>query len=527
MVMAVLLSFGKMNAQGISVTEFHLAENDMTAYVKPVSDYNGERCALIRLQTTQKEFLFDGGSAGIAKVEENHEGELWIWVPYGIKQLSISHQKLGSLQNYVFPVPIQKGRTYIMKIADRPAPVVREERLTFVEGAPVQKYAVVVGSISLLQNAQRIKQRLVSKGYNASIMHRESGTLYDVIAYSSNSLDDAARQRQALAKDYPDDWLMAATVTSKQNGTYGNTYAQTNTSTNKPVTPPASNVKRTEQTSVQPTVKQPSPVVAPPVQKSTVDADIPTTSRQNTNMFAVVIGNEKYENEESVPFAENDAKTFKEYAHKTLGVPEKQIRYVPNGTLNGIRMAVRWLSQAMDVCNGQGQALFYYAGHGIPDEANKTAFLLPVDGAGNDPESAYSLERLYRELGKMPAQSVTVFLDACFSGAKREGGMLASAARGVAIKVRQSAPQGKMVVFTAAQGDETAYPFHNEQHGMFTYFLLKKLRESKGDVTLGELGDYLTMEVKRQSFVENGKPQTPAVMPSTAFADTWRKAKLK
>ena len=52
----------------------------------------------------------------------------------------------------------------------------------------------------------------------------------------------------------------------------------------------------------------------------------------------------------------------------------------------------------MDIYGGQGKAIFYYAGHGIPDEANKTALLLPIDGIGSDPESAYSLHRLYDEL---------------------------------------------------------------------------------------------------------------------------------
>ena len=259
---------------------------------------------------------------------------------------------------------------------------------------------------------------------------------------------------------------------------------------------------------------------------SIVDKDIPSVSHQNSNCFAVIIGNEKYESEVDVPFAENDAKIFKEYAIKTLGIPKKQIKYVPNGTLNGIRMAIRWLSQAMGVCNGQGQAIFYYAGHGIPDEANKSAYLLPVDGFGSDPESAYSLNRLYNELGAMSAQSVTVFLDACFSGAKREGGMLASA-RGVAIKVKQSIPKGKMIVFTAAQGDETAHPYKEEQHGMFTFFLLKKLQETKGNITYGDLGDYLTNEVKRQSFVENGKQQTPSVMPSASLSSSWRNMKIR
>lgn len=116
-VMAVLLSFGRMNAQDISVTEFYLAENDLTANGRnAVLDQNGDKCALIRVQTTQKGFQFDVGSAGITKIEDNHVGEVWLWVPYGIKHISIRHQQLGTLPNYDFPITIQKARTYIMKI---------------------------------------------------------------------------------------------------------------------------------------------------------------------------------------------------------------------------------------------------------------------------------------------------------------------------------------------------------------------------------------------------------------------------
>ena len=259
---------------------------------------------------------------------------------------------------------------------------------------------------------------------------------------------------------------------------------------------------------------------------SAVDKNIFVNNDTDRNTFAVIIGNEQYKNEANVPFAENDAKVFKEYVQKTLGVPEKQIRYMANAGLNDLRMAVRWLKQAMEVSGGQGKAIFYYAGHGIPDEANKTAYLLPTDGIGSDVESGYSLQRLFSEFSKMPAQRTTVFLDACFSGSKREGGMMASA-RGVAIKVKPMTPQGKVVVFTAAQSDETAYPFKSQQHGMFTYYLLKKLQDTKGNVTLGELSDYLTTEVKRESFVENNRIQTPTVKASTALAGSWRTMKLK
>ena len=252
-----------------------------------------------------------------------------------------------------------------------------------------------------------------------------------------------------------------------------------------------------------------------------VDENIPQTNQKDIHTFAVIIGNEQYESEAAVPFAEHDAAVFKEYVQRTFGVPENQINFITNAGLNKIRSAVRWLKDAMESAGGQGKVIVYYAGHGIPDEANKDAYLLPVDGIGSDVESAYPLTRLYKELGALPAERITVFLDACFSGAKREGDMMASA-RGVAIKVKETVPQGKMIVFTAAQGDETAYPFKSQKHGMFTYYLLKKLQETHGNATLGEIGDYLTTEVKRQSFVENNKVQTPSIVPSAGMQDTWR-----
>ena len=249
-------------------------------------------------------------------------------------------------------------------------------------------------------------------------------------------------------------------------------------------------------------------------------------AQYDENTFAVIIGNEQYAEDVTVPYAGHDAKIFKEYVLRTFGVPEKQINYIENAGLNKIRTAVRWLAKAMEVTNGKGKAIFYYAGHGIPDEASKTAYLLPVDGMSGDIESAYPLSKLYQELGAIPSERITVFLDACFNGGKREGDMLASA-RGVAIKAKSTVPQGKIVIFTAAQGDETAYSFKSQQHGMFTYFLLKKLQDSKGNVTLGDLADYLTSEVKRQSFDENNKLQTPTAIPSQAIAGSWRSMKLK
>lgn len=96
----------RSSAQDISVTEFYLDEKDLTANGRhAVEDQNGDKCALIRVQTTQKGFSFDVGSAGITKVEDDHVGEVWLWVPFGIRHISIRHQQLGSLHD-LSPVPL-------------------------------------------------------------------------------------------------------------------------------------------------------------------------------------------------------------------------------------------------------------------------------------------------------------------------------------------------------------------------------------------------------------------------------------
>ena len=258
---------------------------------------------------------------------------------------------------------------------------------------------------------------------------------------------------------------------------------------------------------------------------SDVDLTIPKVQQNNSNTFAIIIANENYEEETQVEYALNDGEIFKTYCRDVLGLPETNIHYRENATLNNILAELDWMKQISSAFGNEAKFIFYYAGHGIPDEASGDSYLLPVDGRGNMLVTGYSLKKLYDTLGGLGAKNVTVFMDACFSGAVRDGGMMASA-RGVAIKAKQAAPKGNMIVLSAAQGDETAYPYKEKGHGLFTYFLLKKLQETKGDVTIGVLADYVTSEVKKRSIVVNGKLQTPIVAHSNGAVD-WRNWKLK
>lgn len=283
-------------------------------------------------------------------------------------------------------------------------------------------------------------------------------------------------------------------------------------------TPPANVNNRTTVAAAQP---------AAPARDNRLDTDIPVTGKSSPNTFAVIIGNENYQHVSHVPHALNDAKVFAAYCQKTLGLPQPNIRSYRDATFGTMLTALADLKSIADAYEGNIQVLFYYAGHGIPNETGSSAYLLPVDANGTQTEACLSLDRLYQELGALKARSVIVFMDACFSGAQRGDGMLVSA-RGIVVKAKAGRPTGNTVVFSAAQGDETAFPYNEKGHGLFTYYLLEKIRETRGDITLGELTEYVETQVKRQSVVINRKSQTPTVTPSLQIgSEAWKSLRLQ
>lgn len=284
--------------------------------------------------------------------------------------------------------------------------------------------------------------------------------------------------------------------------------------------------KPVQQTTVLAQAAAPIQTVAPRI-ISDVDKDIPmTATAEDEHTFAVIIGNENYTMVRKVDYAKNDALVFAEYCQKTLGLPKRNIRIYEDATYAMMLSAVKDIQDIAKAYNGNINVVFYYAGHGIPDEKEKDAYLLPIDVDGRQTGFCYPVSRLYQELGSMNANSVIVLMDACFSGSVRGDGML-MAARGVAIKAKPTTPNGKMVVMTAASGDETAFPYAEKGHGMFTYFLLKKLRDSKGNCSLGELSDYIKTNVQQQSIVVNRKSQTPTINVASSLEDSWKSMKLK
>lgn len=259
---------------------------------------------------------------------------------------------------------------------------------------------------------------------------------------------------------------------------------------------------------------------------SDVDISIPETKTYNDTTFAFIIGNENYKLVPPVVFAEHDAKVFAEYCKKTLGLPEKNIRIICDATYAEMIKAIKLLKDLSKTFDGKFNVIFYYSGHGVPNESSRDAFLLPVDADGSITEVCYAVSNLYKELAEINANRILVFFDACFSGSQRGDGVLQSSARGVVMKAKVAEPMGNMVVFSAASGDETAYPFDGKSHGLFTYYLLKKIKETKGDITLGELADYIKTNVSITSVEKNKKKQNPTITASYNISSTWEGMKL-
>ena len=111
-------------AQTMSVAGFEERPMDMDARVTyPVTDPNGQICALIKVETTQTGFGFDTGVIQVVKTEQKI-GEVWVYVQPRVKKITIMHQDYEPVRDYYFPTGALKEATvYLLKLRTAGAPV--------------------------------------------------------------------------------------------------------------------------------------------------------------------------------------------------------------------------------------------------------------------------------------------------------------------------------------------------------------------------------------------------------------------
>ena len=249
-----------------------------------------------------------------------------------------------------------------------------------------------------------------------------------------------------------------------------------------------------------------------------IEKGIPKSSRKGKKDLAVVFGIERYKNVPGVSFAKRDALWTKKYFENVLGIPSNRIYYktdsdVGQAEFSKVFSKDGWIDKRIK--NNETNVFIYYAGHGAPDIKANKAYLIPYDGDPNyASQTGYEMDKLYAELGNMKAKSVTVFLDACFSGANRDNEMLLAGARPVFIEVKSGIP-GNVTVFSAAGGKEISSAWPEKKHGLFSYYLMKGMRgdaDANKDkkITVGELGDYIRENVSDMAGMLD-REQTPGL----------------
>ena len=273
-----------------------------------------------------------------------------------------------------------------------------------------------------------------------------------------------------------------------------------------------------------------------PLPRKASDVDtVPNPKRgaKERNAVALVIGISKYR-DEAIPqvlYARRDAEMMAAYLVAVGGVSRSKIKLLTDegATLSDLSAYVEeWLPRRVFK---ETTVFVYYAGHGTPNVATGKAFLLPYDGHADFQNKLYPLERLYENLERLSAKEVVVMLDSCFSGATGRS-VLPVGARPVGIAIENPVlASKKLVVLAASTGTQISSDYEKEQHGLFTYFLLKGLRgeadsDASGTVDVHELYDYTSNKVASVASEELNRDQTPVLQPSLEQLGERRRTQL-
>jgi hypothetical protein len=247
-----------------------------------------------------------------------------------------------------------------------------------------------------------------------------------------------------------------------------------------------------------------------------VDRDAPRAVAIDSFSVAVVIGNRNYQHQDlpAVEYAHNDARAIEAYLRTSFGIRPGNVIAIADASKAALEQVFGTRDEPRArlwnrIREGKQVTVYvYYSGHGAPDEAGRT-YLVPSDA---DPSllriSGYPVDQLYKNLSELPATKVVVLMDACFSGSSPRGMLIKNASPGL-LKVENPAVAAKnMAVLSAAAKNEIASWVPEQQHGAFTYWLLRGIRQQAANapgapVSLRTLHAYVADNVKYETQLQN------------------------
>lgn len=238
-------------------------------------------------------------------------------------------------------------------------------------------------------------------------------------------------------------------------------------------------------------------------------------SQTNKDAVAIIIGIQNYKRVPKAEFANNDAQAFYDYAIRALGVKQENIKLLVDEQADEVEILSafqNWLP--VKVRKQKTDVYVYYSGHGLPSDDGNSLYILP-HGADKQfiAKTAINQQEVVAALQAAQPKSVTMFMDACYSGQIRTGENLIASARPIAVKSNAQLFPAEFTVITASQSDQIASSSADFKHGIFSYYLMKGMEgdadENKDNkITVGEMQSYLQDMVGRKAMSVNRK-QSP------------------
>ena len=243
-------------------------------------------------------------------------------------------------------------------------------------------------------------------------------------------------------------------------------------------------------------------------------------AKKREEVYAVVIGINKYKNLPSLKYAVNDAREFYRYLVEVNQIPKDHIWLLmdEDATLDKIRGT---LATSLRRSAGKDDTvIIFLAGHGAtekdatsPDGDGLEKYILPYNA---DPKDLYTtalpMGEIARIFQRINSERLVFISDTCYSGAS--GGRTIPVV-GTRVNVSgaflERLSQGKgRVIITASGSNEVSAEKDELKHGVFTYYLLEGLRgkadfDKDGVVTVDEVYRYVSMKVPQAT----GQDQHP------------------
>jgi len=258
-----------------------------------------------------------------------------------------------------------------------------------------------------------------------------------------------------------------------------------------------------------------------------VDKNIPEGKTKNPHSIAVIIGNKNYarfgHGIPDVDYAKRDAAYMKKYVINLLGYDDENVICKFDATQGQMSRIFGTRGNFKGelynyIKPGESDVFIYYVGHGAPDPKGKGAFLMPVDASADYiTANGYPLDTFYNNLEKIPAKSITIVLDACFSGNSAGGMLVKNISPGM---LKSASPVRKLsngVIFSSTGKDQVSHWYPKKRHSLFTYFFMKGLKgdaDENGNktITVAEMKKYLQDKVPYRARRLTGREQTPVVV---------------